>query len=283
MLEQIERDEELNWDALDENGDPTKHERLTPRSIRMHYRFFLVVYYYPFLEFLDKVPSIWRLFRLLLCILPVSLFLTSLAWVGYSLFKNFEYNAGDCAVHAMPDHFSTSVKIDPTVSAEYTVKRFFEPTDYKLAGYVVQTCNVEVECKQLDLVDNECIDFRLYSWGESVPCYYHKSDYFGELGRQLYCIDRPSKLQREFFTVAVTALVLGFTLFAQGIWFIRAFEQRRQQEHEQFDARVREQEEQEARRIIQQREDEATKRSAASEATRDGDNSTSPRSEGASA
>merc|ERR1712187_750782 len=84
-------------------------------------------------------------------------------------------------------------------------------------GSYVQPCTTVVDCQKMDPRIDECDTYQTWKIGDPIQCYYHRDDFWGDKGEELFCLNLPSKLQRELFTLAVTAMLLILTT---GIAFI---------------------------------------------------------------
>jgi len=130
-----------------------------------------------------------------------------------SLWKNLQYVEGDCIVEKLPDAFETVGKIDERVEAVYLIRRFFAATPTHHRGHVIQECTASVTCTQMDYGatnsydDDRCVVFGAWKLGDQIDCYYHKDDYWGEKKIELYCLNLPSKMERETFTVAIASTI----------------------------------------------------------------------------
>merc|ERR1712226_153951 len=56
LLDKIQQEEEIDWNTVDEDGNPAQVVLFTPRFIRRRYRFFMLVYWDPLMDLLEKVP-----------------------------------------------------------------------------------------------------------------------------------------------------------------------------------------------------------------------------------
>lgn len=273
VVDALDDEEELDFDNLDEYGNPTENVRWFPRSLRHRWKFFLIVYWDPLVEFVERAPPIWNCIRCLLKILPVTFFLASVGWLGYSQYTNMQYEEGKCVVSALPKSFELLDTMESLVRGEYTVIRSFAPTPQQIEGTIEQKCHVTVSCKGVDYgatdarSDDRCVQFRTWSWGNKIECFYHKDDFYGTRGKQLYCLTLPSDLKREMLTCIIAGMVLFLSCFLVGIWTWRTRDMNKQAQLANAEHEREAQELAEAKRIIEARENEEAEKQRAARGT----------------
>eukprot|EP00930_Biecheleria_cincta_P033292 TRINITY_DN23057_c0_g1_i1.p1 TRINITY_DN23057_c0_g1~~TRINITY_DN23057_c0_g1_i1.p1 ORF type:complete len:769 (-),score=135.48 TRINITY_DN23057_c0_g1_i1:21-2327(-) len=266
VLDRLEEDEVFDFQNLDENGMPTKQFHASPPWVRRKWRIFMFAYWDPIVEHLPSIRSVLLASRWFILLVPCSLFVAASTWLTMSLIRNLEYIPGDCVIETLPLEFDIKNGITMMVTGRYTIRRFFEPSPERAGGMVIQQCNVAVECKNVNSGrgdtdgDDTCESFKMWAWKDPIECFYHRDDYFGENGRELYCLGRPSNLQQELFGTVVSGigLMLTFLLVAIILYrrratqrFKRDLERQAKEEKERDMADLQDrvkQEEEEARR-----------------------------------
>jgi len=268
LVDIMEEEEAYDWDNCDDNGNPRRVTFIMPGRIRRGWKIFLLAYWDPLIEFIENLPSIWWIFRIFVRLLPTLLFLAALVRLGIAVWINWQYDEGDCVVEKLPGRYVNTGGMDDGVEGAYTVKRSFPPTEERIEGFVLQQCDVQVQCKELNFGETEskdddrCVDFQTWEWGDKITCFYHNDDFYGTKQEKLYCLDRPSTLETEIFTVIIAGLVLALVLFLSGLFAYR----RRQAELEDRQAREAmgnlEEETAEAKKTIEARELEEAQKQA---------------------
>jgi len=213
LLDTIAEEEEFDWDNVDEMGNPAKVNFLVPKNIRRGYRFFMLVYWDPIRDLLDQWPLALKCIRMFIRLLPCFAFCGACVWFGLSFLKNIQYVEGNCIVHRLPDGFATEGLIDEEVHSTYLVKRYYLETPERPAGVIMQECRAVVPCAKMDYGatggydDDRCVTFQQWKLGDQIPCYYDQDDFWGEKGTELSCLNLPSKMERETFTVAIAGML----------------------------------------------------------------------------
>lgn len=224
VLDVIADDEEFDWEDVDENGIPSKNKFLMPPGVRRRYRFFILVYWDPIVDVIDNVPLLLKAIKLFIRLLPVFGLIGACAWLGISLYRNFQYVEGRCIVEKLPTDFKTTGIIDEQVESWYVVKRFYDPMPSRHAGHVVQECKTSVPCTKMDYGesnsydDDRCVTFQAWKLGDDLPCFYANDDYWGEEGTELYCLSLPSKMEREGFTVGIAGVINMLICVIRGVF-----------------------------------------------------------------
>jgi len=217
VLDHLEEHEEFDFHNLDENGMPTQKFHASPLWVRRNVRTFLFAYWDPIVENLPTFRSILLAFRWLIVLVPISLFVAASTWLTTSLIRNLDYIQGDCSIETLPMKFDIKSGITMMVTGRYTIRRLFEPSPERAGGMVIQECNVAVECKNVNSGrgdtegDDTCESFQMWAWKDPIECFYHREDYYGDRGFELYCLGRPSNLQQELFGTVVSAIGLMLT------------------------------------------------------------------------
>lgn len=265
----IEEEEDYDWDDLDEEGNPRPRRLLVPYFVRRAYRMAILVYWDPLVDLFYSLPSCASAIKMFFFFVPLMTFLACVGWLGYSGWRNMQYSKGDCEVEIRPVEFELpeefANKNPPLVRGTYTIKRSFGPSVERPEGYVLQTCEVLVPCHQLDygqsqgLEDDRCVDFESWNWADRITCFYYSSDLFGLNQERLYCLKKPSDLDRELFAVLITSLGFVFSVSIAGIFRWRQLDVARQDQVAAEAVARREEEEAEAKRKIANRADEEAK------------------------
>jgi len=235
LLDQIQEEEEFDWDNLDEQGNPTKNVFLMPTSVRRKYRWFI---------------------RLL----PLFALMATFAWFGVSLWRNLSYVEGDCKVQKLPKAYETIGSIDEHVQATYIVTRYYVSTPVRPAGHVIQECKAVVPCSKMDYgatnsySDDRCVTFQSWKLGESITCYYDSNDYIGDKGTELVCLDLPSKMERETFTVAIVLVLNILICVVVGVYRWSQSDLKRQGDLAQAEQEAQAAEEAAAKKMIEEKE-----------------------------
>lgn len=230
MVEEEDEDDKFDYDNPDEFGNPMPVVHCVPKFIRVRYKVYLLLYYYPILDQLDKLPSCTSICLRMLRTVPTMGFIASLGFLGYSVWHNMQYEEGDCYVESMPDDFRSTGGFIHRVKGTYHVERFFEPTVQQAEGSMFLECEAVVDCEKEDHRSTErCVSFKTWAWGSHIECYYHKDDYYGNNGMRLYCLGRPSDLATEIFTVCIAGAIVVLVCVVDGIFIYRRRDFERQQ------------------------------------------------------
>lgn len=235
---------------MEEGDDP---DGLCPTWVMRKWRIFVLAYWDPFL---DHLPGPGRVLTWLLwssLIVPVVLFGVSSVLLTVSVLRNLEYVEGRCQIEQLPESFETQRGAVTQVRGTYLIRRFYRASPERLAGHVVQSCQIQVPCDHVDLSrtgrmeDDRCDSFKIWAWKDPITCFYHQSDEYGTLQRELLCLARPSDLQEEVFGVILSAgAVLMSLLIVALVKLRRRLERREAQKHLQEFAEQEEKERQEA-------------------------------------
>jgi len=266
IIDAMQEEEEYDWDNLDEEGNPARAVHVLPLSVRRNYRFFLLVYWDPFMDFLDHIPLLLKVIYRLIRALPFLAFMASLGWLSYSMWVNAQYRKGDCAVHKLPPEYITTGLIDERVEGTYWIERSYPATAEKVRGSVLQQCKVTVPCLTMDYGatnsydDDRCVRFESWGWGDKIVCYYHKTDLHGEHGKEVYCLSLPSRLERETFTVIIAGILLLLSCLISGIYWWRKRDMVQQTAKAYKEAAAEEDEIAAAKQMIEEREAEEAKK-----------------------
>jgi len=261
-------EEDQDWDNCDENGNPGKVRHIVPTSWRRKWRYFVIVYWSPILELLELIPWLLKLVKVFLRLLPLFAFLASLGWLGHSIWTNLQYLEDKCVVERLPPTFNTVGKMNPVVSARYTVSRHVPGDDTRIGHRITQECIVEVPCLGMDYGDtnlyddDRCVTFESWAWGDPIACFYNNEDGDGTKNLELFCLHLPSKLEKETFTTAIAGVVLVASCLLTAISIYRSRDLLRQSKRAGAEAEAEEKEIAEAKRIIAERELEEAKRHA---------------------
>jgi len=220
MIEMILEEEDFDWDDLDENDNPRRVYHFTPDWLRWKYYYVLLVYWDPLFEIPQYMPSCFRIFRCLLGLTPVAAVAASAGWLIHSYWRNSQYTVGACIVESLPSRYENAGNMDPRVRGTYIVRRSYPPTPMRPEGFITQSCSVDVRCDKTDYgatsakEDDRCVAFQAWNWGDQLDCFFHKDDIFGELGERLYCLQRPSDLEKEQITVILSSIILVMFILA---------------------------------------------------------------------
>eukprot|EP00913_Durusdinium_trenchii_P024939 g23407.t1 len=239
---------------MEEGDDP---DGLCPTWVMRKWRIFVLAYWDPFL---DHLPGPGRVLTWLLwssLIVPVVLFGVSSVLLTVSVLRNLEYVEGRCQIEQLPESFETQRGAVTQVRGTYLIRRFYRASPERLAGHVVQSCQIQVPCDHVDLSrtgrmeddawEDRCDSFKIWAWKDPITCFYHQSDEYGTLQRELLCLARPSDLQEEVFGVILSAgAVLMSLLIVALVKLRRRLERREAQKHLQEFAEQEEKERQEA-------------------------------------
>lgn len=257
-MDYVMDDEDFDWDCIDEEGLPKEIWHLFPHWMRRRKHWILLVYWDPIIEFLEQIPACLYYSLNILKVAPFVAFVASLIWLGLSVSINMRYKEGDCTVEKLPSRFSVDGGMYPTVLGVYTVRRKFPPSERQFEGIVFQECDVIEECHNLhtdpDTEEDRCSDFRQWAWHAIIDCFHHEDDFYGDTGKKLYCLSKPSNLTKETFTVVVCGLVCVLSFFAIMLLHIRR--KRKNEEEIQFfeDAEALQFDLEQAKLAIEQRE-----------------------------
>jgi len=268
FVEAMMDDEAWDWEKLDDYGNPARKSFLVPAVVRWYFKFCICVYFDPFLDQLENLPSILTVISVVIRWIPMGGWLASLGWFSYSSWINMQYNAGNCRVSEMPHGigFQTVGRTTPEVLGIYTVDRKYEPSGESVDGVVRQNCTVQVLCDVMSwgttdsYDDDRCVEFQTWGWGDKLSCYYHQDDPQGWLSMELYCMNLPSTLEKEKFALIVTSVVLVLALSVTTLVFFRRRDMSRQMKLEQQEAAHEAEELAEAKRMIEEREIEVMKK-----------------------
>eukprot|EP00928_Gymnodinium_smaydae_P045880 TRINITY_DN3053_c0_g3_i1.p1 TRINITY_DN3053_c0_g3~~TRINITY_DN3053_c0_g3_i1.p1 ORF type:complete len:606 (-),score=111.89 TRINITY_DN3053_c0_g3_i1:180-1796(-) len=266
LIKDADEEDKWDYDNLDEFGNPTEISHILPNFIRFRITLYTILYWNPLVDLYDRCPSITSLLSKALKTLPSLVFLVALGWFGLSYYQNMMYEVGECRVHSLPTSFSNVGGTGTRVVGEYVVERFYPPTEEYGAGSLLQPCDVEVGCVQMDYgttslrSDDRCVDFKTFKWDEELPCYFYYTDPNGKQNTKLYCIGLPSNLQREGFTVVIAGGILLLTGGMAGLLAYRRIAHARHQREMALKQAQEEKEMEEAKlRIAQEEADEASR------------------------
>merc|ERR1712178_61997 len=90
--------------------------------------------------------------------------------------------------------------------------------------------------------------------GDKITCYYHQDDFYGTKGMKLYCLQKPSSLQQEMFTVIIAGCILALALILNCIFAFWRYDDRRQARLAIEEQEAKEAELAEAKKRIEERE-----------------------------
>lgn len=260
ILDDVMEGEDFDWNDFDENHKPRKIFHVVPSSFRRKKHFFLMVYWDPLVEAVENLPACLGVFVKFLKCLPLFGFFASVLWLIRSWMVNLQYEVSSCEVEKLPSRFRPVDNMDPLVSGVYSVKRTYPPTARGPEGYIIEECEVVVDCDEVrysqtgNNQDNVCMRFKAWSWGEKIDCFYNKDDFYGDKGLRLYCHSLPEELRQEQFTIVVSSavLVLSWVIIA-ALWWRRK-KDKDQADQENEDAVALEAEVEDAKRIIEERD-----------------------------
>eukprot|EP00931_Biecheleriopsis_adriatica_P079870 TRINITY_DN5320_c0_g1_i1.p1 TRINITY_DN5320_c0_g1~~TRINITY_DN5320_c0_g1_i1.p1 ORF type:complete len:784 (-),score=164.92 TRINITY_DN5320_c0_g1_i1:187-2538(-) len=233
VMSTIEEEEEFDFQNLDAFGMPKRRHHNTPLWLRRYWRVLIFAYWEPVIDLLPSVKKFFMVLRWLILLAPVCLFGAAGGWLLFSATYNMQFLDGECQIEKLPETFKTKKGIVTTVTGRYQVRRFYAPSPTETEGYVLSYCDVTVECKNEDLgrgdtaEDDRCDSFQMWAWQDSIECFYHQDDYFGDGGTELYCLGRPSNLQQEMFSFAVAGIILFVSLIVACLILYRSSIDRR--------------------------------------------------------
>merc|ERR1719277_2612571 len=110
----------------------------------------MMVYWDPLVMCVERLPTCRSICKTFCRVLPFLGFFSSFGWLGFSWYINAQYIEGKCLVHALPKEYITTGAMEPLVSGLYTVRRYFEPTNVRPEGYIIQECTAKVPCIRMD-------------------------------------------------------------------------------------------------------------------------------------
>lgn len=265
LVNTLDEEEQNDTTNIDEFGNPVKADHTLPKGLRLRIRFYRVAYYAPLIDLFDRCPSTLRVLRTISLLVPLLGFLTAGGWLVYSIYWNSLYDEGACYVEVLPPAYEDTAEVESKVSGQYTVRRVYPPTSDRPGGSVLQECKVVVPCDKASYgstggESERCVIFRTWSLGEQMTCFYHQDDFYGDENMELFCLQRPSNLEREFFTLAIAGVILACTILICAVMAWRRRDYARQMKAAEAMAAKEAREFEEAKLKIEEREMEEVKR-----------------------
>ncbi|CAE8724199.1 unnamed protein product, partial [Polarella glacialis] len=150
-LEIMDKEYEYDFSKTDAAGMPVRRVATQPKWVLHAWWTFLYFYWDPLLDVLPAISTVLAYLKWSLAIFPFLLFLGSVGWLLLSLFKNLEYDPGDCQIEKLPDNYKLVDGLNAEVSGAYKIRRTVEPTPQRVGGVVIQQCDVVVKCEKLFL------------------------------------------------------------------------------------------------------------------------------------
>lgn len=180
------------------------------------------MYWDPFLDALEYIPVYMKHALQLLRCIPLFTFLAAATWFAYGFVLNMMHEESVCVIEALPEDFETEGNVNQQVVGIYEVSRKYPATADRLGGVDYTSCEIRVRCEEMswgdrdEYSDDRCAVFQSYGWGERIACYFNIGDPDGSKGSRLYCVNQPTDLQKELFTLALAAVffLFGASAFA---------------------------------------------------------------------